>query len=259
MFTSIWGFWNKSIPLLLYALFIAGFFTSLIFHKKISAHGVPLVIAAAVFLVPLLFMQKSISYARAWLFLLPLYIGTAISGVTYFARHLERVPQKYHSALFSVLAVLLSLWLTVNKIHTEPYLNNTQMQNINESGEYIEFEYINASVKYYLQFEYAGNKKVLIIFPLSSTTDFWMRRLDKYCGDYFCKDYFIYDLNSYLSNDSRECHRLYVISSETTPELERLLEENGLSVSDYSVPRLMHRFIYANMYKMDRRGNCKGK
>jgi 4-amino-4-deoxy-L-arabinose transferase-like glycosyltransferase len=254
---TTWESWNKSIPVVISYLLVMGFIISVVFHKRLSVHRSPIALAAIIWPLSVMLVQRAIPYhTRYWLFLLIIYIGVASSGVTYLLRPVELITPKYKSAIFAALAVILSLWLTVNKIHSEPYLDRTQMQNINNAGEYIEFEYINAAVKYYLQFEYSGNKKVLITFPTKLDSDFWNTRMRKYTREYYNK-FFISDLNSYLSNYSRACHRLYVMSSESADSLKSLLEKNGLAVSDYSIPQLMHRFNYANMYKMDRIKDCE--
>lgn len=269
-FKSTLKYWFDSMPAIISILLAIGFFTSLIFNKKLTAHRVPVVLAVPVWML-IVFLVFKIGFLqiRYNVYLLPLCIGLASAGIVYLSRPVELACKKYCSGIFITFVMVLSFGLTLNKL-SEPYLtidednshNRTfypvaEIQNFDESGNYIEFEYINAALKYYLRSDYSGKKKVLIIFPSSSTTDFWISRLDKYCGEYFCKNYFIYDFNFYLHEDPQTCHRLYVLSSQSGTTLAGFLEKKGLSVSDYSDPQLMHRFVSANIYKMDRIKDCK--
>jgi hypothetical protein len=258
--TVFWISWNSSIPVIIQYFFIVGFICSLIFHKKLSVHRVPVVFSLPICLIVFTSLQGEIcSYARCWLFLLPLYIGLASTGIIYLLKPIAHVFSKYRNPLFPLLAVTISFILAWNTARSEPVMDDirvSKIDNIDSSGEYIEFRYMQVSI---LEHIADSNTNILILFPSASKNEFWNRRFQYYFDQgKFIREaqYLVTDLNLYLSEKSKRCHKLFVLSDETIPPLIDLLEKKGLSVSDYSAPELIHRYKYANLYKMSRTTAC---
>ena len=78
---STWRDWNRSVPLWLSLVLVAGFFISLLAHRRCSRFRIPIVAALVAWVVPLLFAQRVVPFERVWLFALPLYFVTASVGV----------------------------------------------------------------------------------------------------------------------------------------------------------------------------------
>lgn len=100
----------------------------------------------------------------------------------------------------------------------------------------------------------ANKPKILILFNEPSDNDYWMTNLkenNKWIGKYI-----ISDVNLYLSGNAQECHSLFLVSSEAATDLEALLGKRGIYIPGFSVPQLVHKFRYANMYKMSITKDC---
>jgi uncharacterized membrane protein len=256
---AFWGLWNKSVPVFIQYLFIAGFICSLVFHKKLSIHRVSIVLSGAVYLITLFLVQKlACPFARCWLFFLPIYIGLASAGIIYLFKPIESISGKYKTVVFALLTITISFILIGNKVRSEPYFDSVQMQEVDSSGKHIEFRYIETALRLHYKAVPHQNVKTLILFPSQSQSDFWRTRLQHYFSRTpWSNEYLISDLNSYLSKDSWKCHYLFVVSSGPIPVIETLLEDKRIFISDYSVPKLIHRFKYADVYRMRRTTDCK--
>lgn len=60
--------------------------------------------------------MRVIPYGRVWLFLLPIYIGLASSGVIFLLSQIKPKISHYNT----VLAITLSVWSSWNVIHSQP-------------------------------------------------------------------------------------------------------------------------------------------
>jgi hypothetical protein len=82
-------------------LCLAGAVVSLVFHRRLAGHRIPLILAVLLGCVPVLIAQRSARYARVFLFLLPVYLMLASAGISAMFRWLGRNK----SASYSTLAV----------------------------------------------------------------------------------------------------------------------------------------------------------
>ena len=78
---STWSQWNRDLPLWLKGLLLGGFVVSLLWTRRQSLFRVPLPLALALWVVPLVFIQRVDPFERVWLFALPLYLMAASGGV----------------------------------------------------------------------------------------------------------------------------------------------------------------------------------
>ncbi len=289
MSVFIWHVWSENVPDIIILFFVIGFFISLLFHKKLSIHRINIALAACISFIPIIVLRVGVLLQPRYLisiFLLGLVLAS--SGLTYLISLIEKVFGNHKSAMYSVLAMIVSIFLIGNTVQDKPYHLTDRMHFFDETGKYTDFSFIIDSLSHHQVSElygmnlnlpeglYAENltadifgkalppenymnlyfmPKSLIIFKSQSENDFWMKGLDN-VKRRFSSGYVNSDLNSYLSKYSRICHSLFLISSESIPDLEDLLDKKGISVSDYSSPELIHRYKYANLYKITRTKNC---
>lgn len=265
-YVTTWtNFWHKSVPDTITWLLATGFFISLIFHKKLSTNRINIVLAGGIWLTIIFIVQRLIAEPRHLIFLLPLYIGLASSGLTYLFRQIEPVFGRYKPYIFSILVIILSVVLLGNKVLSEPY---RYVDSYDDAGNFIDISYIGDSIGLHIRKndfhierrrvlldENSNKSRILTVFASPLKNDDWMKILKisyKMAGRFL-----ISDPNLYLSNEARRCHNLFLLSDESLPVLESLLVKKGLSVSDYSYPQLVHRYKYATLYKMERIKDCK--
>ena len=115
---------TSRVPLLFTLLFAAGWVLSLLFHWRISKDRVPLQLAAILWIVILLLVQRPNAWARMWVFILPLMLIWAAAGLLGL---LEKVPRKILSrvplaAIVFGLALSVGIWQAARLIPQLPRL-----------------------------------------------------------------------------------------------------------------------------------------
>jgi len=73
--------WTAGIPRGAGMLSVVGFIASLALHKRISRHKAPVQVAAVLWILVAIALQKVAPLARVWMFLLPLYIIWSVAGI----------------------------------------------------------------------------------------------------------------------------------------------------------------------------------
>ncbi|MEA2397425.1 MAG: hypothetical protein QOK25_981 [Thermoleophilaceae bacterium] len=79
----VWTDWNRTAPWPVEWLVIGGFVASLVFHRRLARHPVPLVVPAAAVILAVLVFTPAARLPRAWLWLLPLYLMHAGAGLAF--------------------------------------------------------------------------------------------------------------------------------------------------------------------------------
>lgn len=98
--------WTAGIPLGIGTLSLIGFAASLALHRRISKQKVPLQVAAVLWILVAIALQRVAPLARVWMFLLPLYIIWATAGLVGVLR--LAIPLRFHPQARWV-ALLLSV------------------------------------------------------------------------------------------------------------------------------------------------------
>jgi uncharacterized membrane protein len=239
---SLWNGWHRDMPFVMNFLLVIGFLASLVFHKRLSVHRVPIVMAVILWCIPVVIFMQKVPYERVWLFLLPIYIGLAFSGVTYLLKPIESKISNHRSAIFAILAITLSFWLGLNEVQTPIHYGKVPFRDA---------ENVTILLKDYLR---PGD----IVLPFARSNRIFPPdpRLEYYFELYgIPSEHLISDLDSQL--DLGSINLIFVIvRNEFIQELEELLDKfldkKGLSVAEYSVPKLIHRYKDTSLYKMNR-------
>jgi hypothetical protein len=102
-----WRFLTADVPTPLVWLLIAGFVTALVFHRRLPGYGVPVPLAAALCIAPLLLVQRVLPPARVWIFLVPLGAAATGAGLWFLVWSLGR--NAVHASRLSAVAALACL------------------------------------------------------------------------------------------------------------------------------------------------------
>ncbi|MDD2889360.1 MAG: glycosyltransferase family 39 protein [bacterium] len=227
-FHSVWLQWNRDIPSILSFILVVGFFISLIFHRQLTIHRVPLVLATVIWCIPILVFQRVVPYERVWIFLLPLYLGFASAGLSYPILKIIKF-NRYKHVIFSILALTLSIGLSINVIRTKSVYYSE------DTGTLRDAKAITIFLKEYLNF----NDKVLGICPSSAPLMYYFK-LYNIPLDYLTP----LDLNSST--------RILIIVNKPTQTLKSVLRESKISLNKYSSPKLIKQYKFAILYEMNR-------
>ncbi len=100
--------WTAGIPRGAGMLSVVGFIASLALHKRISRQKVPLQVAAVLWILVAITLQRVAPLARVWMFLLPLYIIWSVAGILGLLR--LAIPARFQpqaSGLVFLAAILI--------------------------------------------------------------------------------------------------------------------------------------------------------
>lgn len=101
---SVWAQWTGGLPGAVGAMLAVGFGVSLVRHRKLAGHAVP-VPAAALVLLPVLALQRVYPPERVWLFLVPLFLTAAAAGLV----HMAALVRDRHDRAFRVAAATVAV------------------------------------------------------------------------------------------------------------------------------------------------------
>jgi hypothetical protein len=234
-FSSAWLQWNDKIPSAAKFLLLIGFLMSLIIHKRLSTCRIPIILSVVIWCLPVLIIQRVIPFTRVWLFLLPLYAGLACVGISYILLNISPKLSNYRSFMFAVLTIVLSIWLSLNVIH----------KGLDNRG-WVDAENITLSLKEYLK----PGDRVLCILNSSpkAGSQAPMAYYFKFYGMSF----------NYLKSDLSSSRRIFIISQhdwsqqELIKSLQELLDKEGLAVTSFSIPKLIHQYRLKDIYEINR-------
>ncbi len=221
---SLWDYWNTDIPSVVTILMSAGFFISLVFHKRLSVHRVPIALAVAIWCIPVVAAQRVVPYIRVWLFLLPVYIGLASAGMS-FLLNLPKLKKSTLAVILPLLAVSLSGWLMWNDLNPGDY-----------SGKTINKERIASFLKDYLR-------------PGDRVVDFVGNEDPDPSMIYYFKLYGV--PLEHLIADLDSSRRIIVIINEKKDSLKKRLNERGIVLAKDTPPRLIRRYNVVSLYEID--------
>lgn len=135
---SVWSQWNMDVSPLVQWLCLAGVVISLVFHRRLARHRIPLILAVLLGCVPVLIAQRSARYARVFLFLLPVYLMLASAGISAMFQWLER---RNKSASYLTLAVSMIFVLSQAGyiIHAETVYHSDETGTLRNAGQIAAF------------------------------------------------------------------------------------------------------------------------
>lgn len=82
--------WHEGISYIGLLTLVSGVIFATIFHRRVAKNRIPLLVAVAIGIVPLVLIQRVSPYDRTWLFLYPIYVALAFAGLFYFASPTRR-------------------------------------------------------------------------------------------------------------------------------------------------------------------------
>jgi len=106
-FADTWAEWTFRVPTVIIILLVAGLIMSLLFHRPISSIRVPVQLAALLWIVVLLLVQRPNAWSKVWVFLQPLMLIWAAGGIIGL---LEKIRLKFLHRL-PLAALVLSVAL----------------------------------------------------------------------------------------------------------------------------------------------------
>ena len=110
---STWEHWITGLPGILVLVLLLGFFISVVFHRRLASHRVPVLLAVIIWCPLVLILTRAIPFTRVWLFLLPLFLMIASSGLVFLFQHVRLANR---SRAFAIVTPAITLLLLVTLI-----------------------------------------------------------------------------------------------------------------------------------------------
>jgi len=195
---AVWNQWNQGIPPLISLVCAGGFFLSLIAHKSSSSVRVPISVAAVLWCVPVLFIQRILPFPRVWLFLLPLYIASASSGITLLISRLLPVPTQHFSSHHAIFVLLFSAALSLNVIVTQSPATGDELGYTETMARYLK-----SSLK--------SGDRVVAPFPSNAVLQYYFT--------------FYTIPGEYLLTDFDKSQRIFVVINTGFNDIDQILNE----------------------------------
>jgi hypothetical protein len=136
---SVWQWWMRDVPTTLVVALAAGAVLSVVFHHRAAVRGVPLPAAAAAAIIPIVLAQRAVRFPRVWLFLLPIFIMTAMGGLCWLARSALRRFRAEGPCAFPVLAVLLASMLLSDLLSSQSVRESRETGAFPDGEQVVEF------------------------------------------------------------------------------------------------------------------------
>ncbi len=80
-FAETWAEWTFRVPPLFIIILVVGWTLAVVFHRKISTYRLPLQLAALIWIIVLLLIQRPNAWSKVWVFLQPLMLTWAAAGL----------------------------------------------------------------------------------------------------------------------------------------------------------------------------------
>lgn len=224
---QIWSQWNRDIPIVISILLIIGFFTSLIFHKKITNYKIPIILAAFTWLTFLLLIQRTILPEHGWLFLLPLFIVVSSAGIIFLLGLVFSKMRNYKSLVFSIIALILSIGLGFTVFFSQSIFYSNEKETLRDAEE------ITIMLKYHLK---SGDR--IVASPPSDLPLVYYFNKHNISTDYL------------LYTDFYSSTRVFIIENKSIKQtINDVLKYHNLSLTGFSKPELFSEFASAYIYK----------
>jgi len=220
-----WRQWNLALPRLAAIVAITGFIASQVFHKRLTRHRVSIILAVFISCFPLLIIQKTVGYARTWLFLLPVFIGLGSSGIVYLLSYVffTLKIKHYKKIIFSMTPVILSFLLALHVVNTGllPYHIGTPAL--------VDAQAITLLLKKRLK---KGDKVLVNVWPSGPVLEYFFS---------------VYKVpRTYLRKDFKNSKRIFTV-------LDKLKEEERSHVNRQGKTRVLMRYKFSTVYQTSKK------
>jgi hypothetical protein len=103
-----WRMWVAEVPVALVWIFVAGFVVSVLLHRRIAKHGLPILAMFLICVPPLVLAQRVMPLPRVWIFLLPLFAAISAAGLSAILSAASAdEPRGAHLSLVAALSILI--------------------------------------------------------------------------------------------------------------------------------------------------------
>ncbi|MHB9073739.1 MAG: glycosyltransferase family 39 protein [Desulfobaccales bacterium] len=243
-----WAYWNREVPPIIIYIVAFGFIILLARIKYANKELQALLLSSLLWIMTLLFIMRLHPLPRVWLFLIPIYLGLACTGLSYAVEKITR-----HSLALSIIFSMLFLTsIGSNMVLSDIIYHTDTAGQLLVDGEKIA-QYLKDHVRL----------KDDNIFVAQTTYSSQMR--------YYFKKYNLPSdqLTRWNSMDDKEfvknLKKLIIIDVASDPTLsslpyfyfsepkEKVLKDAKVNVNDFQSPVLLKKFTTVSLYLYQRK------
>ena len=227
---AVWNLFNRDVPYVIYLVLIFGFIVSLLFHKKLSNDRVSIFIAVVLVIALMVSVDIVPRWMRHWLFLLPIYIGIASAGVAFLIRLIGlKVITKYRHILFASFSVLTSLWLCLCIVSSQSVYYSEDTGTLRDAED----------ITFYIKQKLKPDDRILANCPSDSPLLYYFN---------------LHNVSSkFLFDSPATGGRIFIVVNLPAKQtLGRIIGNEKVVKDNYSTPRLIKKYEFANLYVMNR-------
>ena len=219
-----WTQWNMGYSDALSLLLATGVLAALCLPKRLAGRRFPLILAAALWTLAAIAIQRVAPPARVWLFFLPLYFGLAAVGLSLALRYIPTM----RSTVVALATVVLTLWTGASAISplTEYYPYGP--------GTLKDAEQITLYLKDHLQ----SGDRVLTIATAAPLEYYFLKHRVPI---------------KYFRTKLETSSRVIVVVLENKYTLDEVMVTAQIPKKEYSTPAQLCRYKSARLYEMYKR------
>lgn len=227
---GFWAQWNRDFPVVVSAILVLGCALSLIFHRRLARHRVPLVVPVLLWCVPVLIAMRALPWPRVWLYLLPLYIILVSAGLSLKFGYLAALLHRRASTFCLIMALHIIIGIGIKVVYSRSVYYSEETGTLKNAEE----------IATTLGRELQPGDKMLAYSPAGAPLLYYFKKHGIPQGPL-------------VSKDRDSWNTVYVVVDIPAHSLEWVLAKTKLEVSAFDGPRLLHRYEFAEIYVFERR------
>jgi len=132
---SIWIKWTQGIPIEISIFFLINLIISLILHKKIANHKIPIIYAIFIYSILYFLIKRDMPNEDSLLFLLPIYIIISSSGIIYLMRLILFKIKRPKTFIYSTFSLILTIALGLIVFYSQPIYYSSERNTLRDAEE----------------------------------------------------------------------------------------------------------------------------
>ncbi len=227
---AFWAQWNRDFPASVGAILAAGFVISLVLHRSLARHKVPLIIAVLFWVVPVLVIMRALPWPRVWLYLLPLYFIVVSAGLAFLFGVTAMLLRRRPSTICAIMALHVVIGIGASVAYSRSVYYSEETGTLRNAEEIA------------LTFgpELGPRDKLLAFAPAGAPLLYYFKKHD-------------IPTERLVAEDRDRWQKVYVVVDVPTHDLDWVLSRTRLDVDSYREPELVEEYEFAEIYLFERR------
>jgi 4-amino-4-deoxy-L-arabinose transferase-like glycosyltransferase len=234
--SGLWTQWNTGYPGFMAYVIAASFVAGIVFHRRIARHRIPVVVAAIVWILPAMFLQRVVPFLQIWSIFIPIYLILASAILGHLLRIAETRIGRRGPAVSAAIVIVLTLYLASYVIQTRDSVYRGALHEISNVGLLNDASKITMFLKDYAK----PDDRLVASGPSPAILDYYFS---------------IHRVSPRLMlRDFDKCSRMLILVNEERDQtVESVLEKAGYPGPPPPNPTLIGEYEAASLYETELR------